>query len=364
MDFEPSSQTISWIRDRCRDGELIIKPPYQRKPVWVAKQRCFLIESILMVLPVPEIYMQDTTSADGKTIHGLVDGQQRIRTILQFVGAETDPEQTEHNKFVLDKLPTTSPWYNVSFGDLDDEAKKRFYAYRMQIRHLKTESEQEVRDMFRRLNQYLTPLNAQELRNATYTGPFVQFCNDLADDAFWVESGIMLPSSIRRMNDIEFVSELVIGILHGPQSGSAGDINEYYQMYEDYDAEFPDQRRAKIIFGRTLDTIRRMFPELRPLRWSNKTDFYSLFVSLSVTVRNRMLTSVEVARTKRVLTDFAHSVDRWIADEDAKVSSEVRQYGRAVQRGANDKARRAQRHAALMSILSGVLKGLVTDEVA
>src|SRR5579864_6539815 len=104
MNFDSSVQTIGWIRDRFREGTLKIKPPYQRKPVWVARQKCYLIESILRGLPIPEIYIQQTTSAEGDTEYAIVDGQQRIRAVLQFIGSETDPEEAIYNKFALDKL--------------------------------------------------------------------------------------------------------------------------------------------------------------------------------------------------------------------------------------------------------------------
>jgi uncharacterized protein with ParB-like and HNH nuclease domain len=112
MDFNSSEETISWFRDRYREGTLKIKPPYQRKPVWAARQKCSLVESILLQLPVPEIYVQRSTTPDGVTSYAIVDGQQRLRTVLQFVGSETDPDRMEHNKFVLDKLPPLSPLAN------------------------------------------------------------------------------------------------------------------------------------------------------------------------------------------------------------------------------------------------------------
>src|SRR5713101_215014 len=79
MRFGPSPQLISWFRDRYLDGSLTIKPPYQRRPVWAMKQKCYLIESILLGFPIPEIYVQSTTSAEGISSFAIVDGQQRIR---------------------------------------------------------------------------------------------------------------------------------------------------------------------------------------------------------------------------------------------------------------------------------------------
>ncbi len=125
MDYDSSVQTISWFHDRFREGSLTIKPPYQRKPVWATRQKCYLIESILMDLPVPEIFVQQKTSPDGKTTHAIVDGQQRIRTVLQFIGSETDPGELQYNKFALDKLKLESPWRDLTFAQLSDNQKTR-----------------------------------------------------------------------------------------------------------------------------------------------------------------------------------------------------------------------------------------------
>ena len=81
MKFNPSQQTIGWFKDRYQETTLTIKPPYQRKPVWTARQKCYLIESILMDLPIPEIHIHQRVSPDGKTSYAIVDGQQRVRTI-------------------------------------------------------------------------------------------------------------------------------------------------------------------------------------------------------------------------------------------------------------------------------------------
>ena len=351
MDFQSTVQTISWFRDRYREGTLTIKPPYQRKPVWAARQKCYLIESILIGLPVPEIYIQQTTSPEGDTTYAIVDGQQRIRTVLQFIGFEADPAEQEYNKFSLDKLDNDSPWKNRAFGELSDEEKKNFYGYRFALRYLNTDSNDEVRDMFRRLNKFLIPLKPQELRNATFTGPFVSLVLRLADDEYWVENRIVTPASIRRMGDVEFVSELLIGVLHGPQGGSAKVIDEYYRQYEDYEDEFPDQRRAQRLFDETLRTIERIFPDIKGMRWSNKTDFYTLFVALASLLRSNRLPTNTFPQVRREIEGFGKQIDQRLADGEAKVRKEAINYVRAVEKGANDKKRRADRQAALSNVI-------------
>lgn len=356
MKYYASMQTVSWFRDRYREQTLIIKPPYQRKPIWTAKQKCSLIESILLGLPVPEVYVQQSTTPEGMTTHAIVDGQQRVRTVLQFVGSETDPLEQEQNKFALDKLEPGSPWRNKTFVELSDEEKKAFFEYRFAVRYLETNSDDEVRDMFQRLNRYLTPLKAQELRNATYTGPFIKLSERLADDEYWAENKIVTPALIRRMVDVEFISELLIGVMHGPQGGSAKIIDDYYRLYEDYEDQFPYQRRTERLFGRTLETVQRILPDIKETRWANKTDFYTLFVALAYLLRSGDLPQSKVRDVRRSLDNFAKEINARFGDEKATVSKSAVDYVHAVEKGVNDKKRRADRHATLTGVIKDYFK--------
>lgn len=351
MNFSSSMQTISWFQDRYIEESLIIKPPYQRKPVWAGRQKCYLIESILMGLPVPEIYIQQTTSPDGKTTYAIVDGQQRIRTVLQFIGAETEPEEEDYNKFVLDKLEAGSHWRNVTFSELSNEKKKEFYGYQFAVRYLNTDLEDDVRDMFRRLNKFLTPLKPQELRNAMFSGPFVDLVENLADNEYWVENRIVTPAAIRRMGDVEFASELLIGVMHGPQGGSAKIIDDYYRQYEDYEYEFPGQRAARRLFNETLSIIIRILPNLKDTRWGNKTDFYTLFVATASLLRSKVLPANKITEVRKKLKEFAEEINTRLADEEASVTRNVIDYVRAVEKGANEKKRRADRNKALLHVI-------------
>ena len=351
MKFTSTLHPISWFRDHYLNGGLAIKPPFQRRPVWTPKQKCYLIETILLDLPIPEIYVQRSVTSEGVETFAIVDGQQRIRSVLQFIGSESDEEERESNEFVLDELDSTSSWRGFSFADLSDEQKKDFFSYEFTVRYLYTESDEDTRDVFRRLNKYLTPLKPQELRNATYSGPFARLAERLADDEYWAENKIITPASIRRQGDVEFVSELMIGTLHGPQGGAPSVIDQYYATYEDYDDEFPDQRTLVVAFERTLDAIRYILPGVKKLRWGNKTDFYTIFVAFAHLFRRRQPKQREKSRLRKALTDFATEIDERSANENAVVSDEAVSYVRAVQRGANDKARRAARHEAFNAVM-------------
>ena len=353
MKFSSTEETVGWFRDRFVEGSLMIKPPYQRKPVWLLRQKCHLVESVLKGLPIPELFVQRSTDEEGNSTYSVVDGQQRIRALLQFVGADTTEDQLEFDKFVLDKLEVHADWYGKAFEDLTSPERRSFYGYSLAVRYLDTDDDTELKDMFRRLNRYTVPLKPQELRNATYEGPFAQLATRLAEDHtdFLAENRIVTAAAIRRMGDVELIAELLIGLMHGPQGGSAASIDSYYETYEDFDDEFPGQRRTSRLFGLTLDSIGHMLPDLRDWRWSNKTDFYSLFVALGslASSKNDMTANKQTVRSS--LLKLATDVDRRLADDEAKVSKAAAQYVRNVQRGANDKARRAERHAALLSVL-------------
>ena len=356
MEFNSSEHPISWFSERYREETLDIRPPYQRKPVWTMKQKSYLIESILMGLPVPEIFIQQVTSPQGKTTYAIVDGQQRIRTILQFIGSEKDPDEQESNKFVLDKLEDASKWKNLTFAELKTEERVKFYGYRFSVRYLTTDSEREVRDMFLRLNKFLTPLKPQELRNAIYTGPFVRMVLKLADNEYWAENHIVTPALIRRMTDVEFVSELLIGVLHGPRGGSSKVIDEYYHQYEDYEDEFPSQQTGQKSFEETLLTIEALLPEIKNTRWSNKTDFYTLFVGIASLLRSNTLPRSTIPSLRKALSRFANEIDLRLSDKDAIVRKPSIEYVRAVEKGANDKKKRGDRQIALVNTIGSYFK--------
>lgn len=351
MKYHSSEQTLSWFKDRYQEGNLEIRPPYQRNLVWTGTQKDPLIETILLGLPVPEIFVQQSTTAEGKTTYAVVDGQQRIRTVLQFIGVDIDQDGEEYNKFALAKIAATSPWYNKTFAELSDGDRKTFYGYSFAVRYLETNNESEVRDMFTRLNRFMVQLNPQELRNAIYTGPFIRLANRLADEEYWVSNKMFRPAQIRRMKDIEYVSELIIGIMHGPQGGSSKNIDEYYETYEEFEGDFPGQRQFTRLFRQTLVVISKIMPDVSQIRWGNITDFYSLFAAIAAKLKIREFNIEKSENLSNLLLRLATQINEYLANEEADVPKRAIEYARAVQKGANDKARRSERHKIMLDVL-------------
>ena len=355
MNHESESRPLSWFRDEFSRGALELRPPFQRKPVWRPRQRCALIESILLDIPVPEVYIQITHVDEETERYGVVDGQQRIRTIMQFIGKETDPEEQAQNLFRLDKLPEASRYRDKTFGDLEKGERNALLRYRLCVRFLTTEDDNEVRDVFKRLNRYSMPLKPQELRNATYLGPFIKLSERLADDSYWAEKKIVSPAVIRRMTDIEMMSDLLIGLMHGPQDGGSKTLDKYYDQYEHFDDDFPDQRRVSELFDTTKDCIAQLLGNLTQHRWSNRADYYSLFVAIG-----ERMGETKGIRSKpelrQAIVRFGEQVSKHVKDERARVPQNAEKYSRAIVKGPGSKARRVDRHEALLTVIGPFFK--------
>jgi len=148
-------RTISWFNKANQREELELASPFQRNPVWTDIQKAYLIDTILLSLPVPELYMVDTVDGAGNERHIVVDGQQRIRACLDFISGD----------YRLHGDDVSSTWRGLSFEELTPEQKQSVFSYKFVVRILPAMPEDDIRRIFSRLNRNVVALNEQELRN-------------------------------------------------------------------------------------------------------------------------------------------------------------------------------------------------------
>lgn len=320
--------TVAWLRKAESEGTLDVAPPFQRNPVWTTPQKAFLIDTLLRAYPVPEIYMQDSVDQHGTERHIVVDGQQRIRACLEFIGGQFSLLE-EH----------TPEYAGLNFSGLPPEAKTRVFQYKFVVRLLPEMPVEELRAIFGRLNRNVVALNAQELRHATYWGPFIRQMESLADDSYWAGTGIFSPADVRRMLDVEYVSELTVAALHGPQTKKAS-LDQWYEIYEE---TYEEERHVAELFRTVLAELGVVLPDIRNTRWRKKSDFYSLFGLLSARRDRLPLAREEREFMTRQLEDFGTEVDRFLSDPETGVSVEAKRYAAAVERAATDVANRRTR---------------------
>jgi hypothetical protein len=330
-----------WFKKTFEAGDLTIRPPFQRNPVWSERQQSALIDTILLEYPIPELYMQDITDEQGNQKFILVDGQQRIRAVLDFLAGDLELE---------DESPH---WAGMKFEDLTAADKKKVFEYNFVVRLLPDIPDQEVRDIFQRLNRNTMTLNQQELRHATYWGPFIKLMEEISDYEFWNDSGIFSANDRRRMLDVEFVSELVVAYLNGIQNKKKK-LEEYYQQYE---MSFDEADAVRSMFLKVLGEIEQILPNLSKNRWRKRSDFYSLFLAFTRRVEFLPLPAEKRDTARTILCNFAEQVDALIKETipaGTKVGKTVTDYKKNVERAASDLATRAERDRVLNEILQPV----------
>lgn len=261
-----TTQNISWFKKAYDEGSLEMHPPFQRNPVWTNKQSSFLMDSILKGYPIPEVYLQEKVDADGRTITVVVDGQQRIGSFLRFIAGEFSIDESQ-----------SARWGGMTFSDLTEAEKISFYKYKFVVRILPDIDDEEIRNIFRRINQNNVALNEQELRQSTYRGDFIQSMNAIADKQYWDDIALFSPSKIRRMKDVEYISELAVAFLNGLQNKKLK-LNYFYALYEQ---EYPEKELVEALFDKIIGEILQVIPTIKKTRWSNMVDFYTLFLVLS-----------------------------------------------------------------------------------
>jgi len=211
------NQLSSWDTSK----ELVLKPIYQRNKVWNDAAKSYLIDSIMRNYPIPPIFMRDKLNlAERKTIREVVDGQQRISTILDFY----------NNKFPI-KKSQNKDLGGKYFCDFSEEEQEHFLTYKIVVEKITEKDDSLVFDMFARLNSNSMPLNKQELRNAKFTGEFKVAAYDmsLSYREMFSKFGIFTTSQLSRMLDVEFVSTIMLEYDLGVVDISSNIIDKYYQ---------------------------------------------------------------------------------------------------------------------------------------
>lgn len=147
-----------------KDGEILISPEYQRAFRWDAQRQTDFIESILLGIPFPSIFV--ATNEDGKW--ELIDGLQRVSTVLSFFGELNDDTK---NNLTLLSGNIIQELKDVSIDNLPLELKLSIKRTACRVEIIQKESNFQMRyELFKRLNTGGEGLTRQEIRNCIYRG--------------------------------------------------------------------------------------------------------------------------------------------------------------------------------------------------
>ena len=265
MRFEPRHYSVNDLREWHERGELQLSPKFQRRSVWSDKARSYLIDTVLRGFPISKIFMRhDVDPRTKKSTRQIVDGQQRVRAILNYI-EDGFKVSVIHNEEIGGKY----------YSQLPIGKQRAILEYEISVDVLLGAEDAQVLDIFARLNTYTVKLNKQELRNARYFGAFKQTVYKLGYEyvAFWVKNGVLTEKEVARMAEAELASELAIITIDGLQDRKK--IDEYYKNFDD---SFEKKKYVIVSFKQTVDTIAEIMREYLPASNFSKIPlFYSLF---------------------------------------------------------------------------------------
>jgi uncharacterized protein with ParB-like and HNH nuclease domain len=184
-------KSVSDLVTLMNDEEIILNPEYQREYIWDNKKASLLIESILLNVPIPVIYMSE--EEDGKW--SVIDGLQRLYSLQRFF----------LNEFKLTSLEVLTELNRHTFKDLNPKAKRIIKNGIIRIILIFKESHPEIKyDIFMRLNRGAVKLSEQELRNCLYRGKLNDLIKTLREDKKYLAIlGLKKPH--KRMTDAELI---------------------------------------------------------------------------------------------------------------------------------------------------------------
>lgn len=325
----PNTQTVQWFLETHASGQLDLDPPYQRRSVWNDAYRRFYIDTILRDYPSPAIYLQVETRPGVPTVYHVIDGKQRLETLISFT----------KNEFHLGNYFAAEGYSNPYYSDLSHELQEKLADYVLSVENISRTTPDEIKSAFERLNRNTAKLNNQELRKAQYEGVFISKMSVLAEHPFWSTIGVASRARVSRMLDVEYVSEIYLLTMHGIIDGNPAVLDGYYA---EYDEEIPRDEDTEEAYAKILDWVADL--DLSGTRWTNLGDFYSLWAATHNLVKQDALPDPREAEAK--LRDFGERVAGPSTEEE-------RQYSDAVRQGTNKDTSRKTRADILQKVLTG-----------
>ena len=188
-------------------------PDYQREHTWDPKRKSKFIESVLIGLPIPFLFLAEINDEEGRL--EIVDGSQRIRTLAEFLSGNLVLND-------LEKLPMLN---GVTFDQLSLARQRKFNRTTIRIIALSDSADEETRrDLFERINTGSDPLKDMEQRRGIMRGPFITFIEKCAAHPLLLRLAPLSPAYVKRREREEYVLRFFA----------------YFERYKEFDKRVKD----------------------------------------------------------------------------------------------------------------------------
>ena len=331
--------------------ELVLSPDFQRRQVWSPVAKSFLIDSILKGFPLPQFFMREKVLVrEMRTTREVVDGQQRIRAILDFVDNRFTVKEV-HNKEYCGK----------PFLELPDDVQQKFLSFPLCINVIQSSEDRDILEVFSRVNAYSVPLNNQELLNAKFLGAFRNRITELSGLylEYWKRNAIFTTQGFSRMKEVELTAEIAATILRGELLDGKKGLQDVYRTY---DMAFDQYDELATRFGNITEELEILaqdeFPDMElrrpPLLYSVFMAIYDLTYGLgsSLDARSIDLNSIiNASAAHNVLLELDAALQK-----DESYATKYDEFVKACTSSTDKISQRTIRHRILVELLSPCLR--------
>ena len=262
-------------------NELFI-PDYQREMAWDEARQSKFIESIILGLPIPYIFVADIHDQENDEARlEIIDGTQRIRTLTRFT----------NNELTLTDLKKIQSLNGFKFADLPLARQRRFNRTTLRMIQLTESANEEVRrDLFERINTGSVDLNEMEKRRGILPGKFLELIEELSKQDKFRKLCAFSESAIRSREPQEFVLRFFAFLNNYQKFNSKINIflDEYLKQVNE-DPKF-DREKMRAEFESMLNFVEKYFPQgfrqgKNGARTTTRIKFESLAVGVALALR-------------------------------------------------------------------------------
>lgn len=300
---------VRTLIDMVLEEDLLLNPDYQRQYRWDDLKASRFIESILLNIPVPVIYLAE--EKDGT--FSVIDGQQRLTSLLRFIKPDVGEE------FRVDGLKVRADINGLAFDDLERSDKSAITKRPIRCIVVLNESDQALKfEVFERLNTGSSKLTDQEVRNCIYHGNFNDLIKKLAINEHFLEL-ISLPEKNRNNMKAE---ELVLRFFayRDLDDGTdyPGGYTEYLNNYMEYNRSLPASRIEELrnLFNDTVELLystlgvrvafRRPIDQINPDRFAHTLINGAIYESQMIVYSKLIEDGIQMSDLReRTLSSFA-----------------------------------------------------------
>jgi hypothetical protein len=344
--------TVSQFLDWQRSGVLQLSPDFQRRAVWKASAKSYLVDSVVRGYPLPVILLRQVQDIETlKLKMEVVDGQQRLRTLLTFIDPSSLPDFDDTADSFRISKNHNHDLAGKRFSDLPGEIRHRILSYEISTHVFPASTgDTEIYKIFARLNSTGLSLKAQEVRNSEYHGEFKSLVYDIAFSSidYWKRWRVFTSSAIARMDEAEMISDLLITMKEGIRAKDQKYISSYYETYDEEDSYpgcvFAQRRLENVLL--TIDT--KLGEIISDTAFSRPALFFSLFAAIYDHMYglgspfNKKKAASLPSNIPTLLTSLSGRI------RAGRLSEKVQD---AIVKATADKARRDTRHKFLMKAL-------------